>query len=183
MRGAPTSFPNGLLVVGCTGFFVGSVLLEKACVGAVERFFFAASRYVSSGRGGVNWRCSFGERLSALCRLVFFGGGMLWSALEGSRICSCSSCRCAVRRLLLDCFRWGLIQLFARGFRRWRCVRFRVRVNGVLLLFAGLKKSVEWRTLSLTWGPMNKKVDKIEVEQKVWWNPSTCVKLCIWAAL
>ena len=34
-----------------TGFLVGSVLLEKACVGAVVRFFFAASRYVSSGRG------------------------------------------------------------------------------------------------------------------------------------
>ena len=60
MRGAPTSFPNGLLVVDCTGFFVGSVLLEKACVDAVERFFFTASRYVSSGRGGVRWRCSFG---------------------------------------------------------------------------------------------------------------------------
>ena len=44
----------------CIGFFVGSVLLEEAYLGAVVRFFFAASRYVSSGRGGVRWRSSFG---------------------------------------------------------------------------------------------------------------------------
>ena len=75
MRGAPTSFPNGLLVVDCIGFFVGSVLLEIAYLGAVVRFFFAASRYVSSRRGGVRWRSSFG------CSLLSVGwsfSGAVW---------------------------------------------------------------------------------------------------------